>query len=79
MIKIKSKAAASAKVTAQINNPYTESYRNIAYESRAKLQIGMLLLALQTPLNQDEKAKLWTQFELMLTEYISVKYSGVLL
>jgi hypothetical protein len=79
MNKEKDKAATSAKATASTNNLHTESYRNIPYESRAKLEIGTLLLALQSPLSQKQQKICWALFEARLRQYLDLRICEVAL
>ena len=62
--------------TAPNNNQLQESYRNSASVSRVKLQIGELLLALQTPLNRKQERNIWVLFESKLRQYYDLKVSG---
>lgn len=77
MLSTKDKAVTSAEETASTNNRYSGSYRNSVFASRAKLQIGTLLLALQTTLSQQQREKTWHIFELKLWRYIDLKYCEV--
>lgn len=67
----------AAPTAARKHNRQSESYRNSVSESRAKLQIGELLLFLQTPLNQIQKRKYWRLFEVRLSEYLDLRFCEV--
>ncbi len=68
-----------AKATAQYYHPLNKSYRNPVSTSRAKLQIGTLLLALQSPLSRHEQQKCWALFESKLKQYLDFRCSEVAL
>lgn len=71
------KAAPLQRITAQ-NNLRNISYQEIPKMSKKNLKesIGELLLYLQTPLGRNEKQKGFHLFEILLFQYIELKYSG---
>lgn len=75
MLSKKSKAAAPA--TAPKNTQQHESYRNSVSASRAKLQIGEILLALKAPLSPEQRRKHWQRFEAKLRQYLDLKFTEV--
>lgn len=66
----KQKAVTSAEVTTQQQDFQTELYPKSASASSTKLQIGTLLLALQTSLNRKQREKGWQLFGVMLRQYV---------
>ena len=54
----------------------SKSYHNCSVESRAKLQIGTILLALQRPLSDKQQRICWALFEARLRDYVELKLSG---
>jgi hypothetical protein len=73
MLDEKNKAACTA---APKNIRQNRSYCNSATLSKVKLQIGTLLLALQTPLTLKEEKICWTLFDLKLRRYVELKCAG---
>jgi len=73
---IAAKQKAVALTTASTTNQHNESYRNSVSASRAKLQIGTPLLALQAPLSQEQQRKHWQLFESKLRQYVGLKICG---
>ena len=53
------------------------NYHNHYGQSRKKLQIGTLLLALQSPLSCEQQKICWTLFESMLRQYVDLKLCKV--
>lgn len=70
-------AVTSAEATAQNYNRLNQSYQDSVAASRAKLQIGELLLALQAPLSQNQQKKYWVEFESKLRQYLNLKFIEV--
>lgn len=64
------KEKATAGTVTPKNTQLTESYRNSVSASNIKLQIGTFLLALQTPLSQEQRKRYWGQFESILRQYL---------
>ncbi|GAF76836.1 unnamed protein product, partial [marine sediment metagenome] len=71
--KIAEKQKAAAPTTAQKNLERRKSYRDSASASNVKLQIGKILLYLQTPLKQEERRNCWALFEAKLCQYYDLK------
>ncbi len=70
------KKEAAASTTARKKDHLTKSYQNSASESTVKLQVGELLLRLQTPLEQERRKEYWQSFELKLRQYLDLKKGG---
>jgi len=77
MLNKKDKAAHCAQQAAQTNNQQYKAYRNSVSVSRAKLEVGELLLTLQTPLSQEQQKKYWQLFGVMLRQYVDLKFIEV--
>ncbi len=71
MLAIRERAA--APTTAPKHNRQLESYRDSVSGSRAKLQVGKLLLTLQAPLSQNQRKEYWVEFESRLRRYVDLK------
>lgn len=70
----KSRAETSAEATAQTSDLKKESYPDSDSESRPKLWIGELLLALQAPLSQKQQKIYWQLFESGLRQHVEHKF-----
>lgn len=79
MITVKQKAA--ALTAARTTKQQVESYQSFTQQSRENLKekIGMLLLALQIPLSQEQRKAYWILFDSILRQYLDFRCSGVLL
>jgi len=64
------KKEAAATTAASRNTLRTKSYQAGAPESRDKLRIGTLLLALQSPLSRRQRNMGWRLFEVLLGRYV---------
>ena len=67
------KEKAAATTTAQNNKLQKQAYQKIASLSSTKLQLGILLLHLQTPLSKNQTQRYWHQFNSMLRRYANMK------
>jgi hypothetical protein len=71
----KKKAVHRADKTAKTNKLRQSQYRTSTVRSRAnlKLQLGEILLYLQTPLVQSERQICWQVFESLLRQYLDLE------
>jgi hypothetical protein len=70
----KKRAVRSADRAAQALNHFDISYQKDSKLSSLKLQVGELLLYLQTPLPQNEQQNYWQVFESCLRRYIDLRF-----
>jgi len=78
MLSQRKKAAPLSQAAAPKSVVYhKQMYSQREQKSIAKLQLGTLLLALQSPLSQKQREKGWALFELLLRRYFDLKFSGV--
>ena len=77
-IQAKTKGVVPCKTTPN-NTQQRKSYQKCVLRSSENLKekIGALLLALQTPLNQEQQIEYWAQLESMLRRYIEPKFCDV--
>ena len=71
------KQRAAALTTAQKNNQPHTQYSTPTPLLRRKLQLGTLLLALQTSLSRRQQGNYWELFESTLRQYVDLKYCEV--
>jgi len=76
-MKAKRKKATAGTATLKKIIRQDESYQKPNDATRAKLQIGELLLCLQRPLNHNQRREYWLLFESMLKQYLHFKCSEV--
>jgi hypothetical protein len=75
---IKVAACVSAQAAGK-NKSHNKLYLNYGEQSRGNLKeyLGLLLLSLQTSLNETDRQVYWQQFEITLREYVDLKLNEV--